>query len=314
MKRFIQSILFFIPASIPIAIGIGTGLVLFSCEEIIDPTLRKADPVLVVDAWLNNKEEDQVIKLTTTQPYLTPALPEGVSDASVTLVYDGGSISFTEDAGEPGTYRWPYDDAVGAFDVIGRAYTLTIVADGITYEATSRINRTVTIDSITFKLDTGPFYPDNTYFAEFWATDSVGKGDTYWIRTYKNGVLLNKPSEINIAYDAAFNEGGNFDGITFLSPIRSVNPNDVDDEGFPLSPYVVGDSVYVEVHSITHESFNFLNEVMVQTNRPGGFGELFAVPLANVSSNIRTITAGGPKAIGFFNVAAVGGFGKKLEL
>lgn len=291
------------------------ALITTSCEEIIDPTLQRAEPLLVVDAWINNKVEDQVIRLTMTQPYLQNTLPTGVSGASIMVSYDGGSVTFTEDAGNTGVYRWTPTEVTAdeVFGEINRAYTLTIVSNGETYEAKSRINRTVPIDSITFKQDTGPFYPEGSYIAEFWATDAVGVGDTYWIRTYKNGTLLNKPGEINIAYDAAFLEGGNFDGITFIAPVRDVSPDEVDEDDLPLSPYVMGDSVYVEIHSITRESFAFLNQVIIQTNRPGGFGELFSTPLANVPSNVKNTNTSGRKAVGFFNVAAVSGMGKKLK-
>lgn len=292
-----------------------TGLLFASCEEVINPELQYADPVLVVDAWINNKVEDQVIRLTLSQPYLSDELPPGVSGATVTVSYDGGSLDFTEDGSDPGVYRWTTDEATSAavFGEIGRAYTLTVVVNGQTFEAVSKINRTVAIDSITFEEDDSPFYPDNSYIAQFWATEPMGTGDTYWIRAYKNGIPLSKPSEINIAYDAGFSPGGSFDGITFIPPIREVNPNDVDEDDMPLSPYVVGDSLYVEIHSITYESFTFLSQVIEQTDRPGGFGELFATPLANVSSNIIKPSPGSLKAVGFFNVAAVQGLGKKLE-
>lgn len=286
-----------------------------SCEDVINPTLPYADPVLVVDAWINNKPEDQIVRLTMSQPYLSNSVPKGVSGATIRVSYDGGTLDFTEDGDEPGTYRWTTDSATSAevFGETGRAYTLTVALNGQTFEATSKINRTVAIDSVTFELDDSPFYPENSYIAQFWATEPVGTGDTYWIRSYKNGVLLNKPSEINIAYDAGFSPGGSFDGITFIPPIREVNPNDVDEDDVPLSPYVPGDSLYVEIHSITYESFTFLSQVIVQTDRPGGFGELFSTPLANVSSNIVSTSSGSRKVVGFFNVAAVEGRGKKLE-
>lgn len=303
-------------SSVKILLGIiAAGLLFASCEEVIDPTLRKADPALVVDAWINDKAEDQVIRLSLTQPYLSHEAPPAVSGATITVSYEGGSIDFTEDTEEPGTYRWTTDETTSAavFGETGRVYTLNISVDGQSFQATSRINRTVAIDSVTFEKDDGPFYPENSYLAEFWATEPPGEGDTYWIRTYKNGELLSKPSEINIAYDAGFSQGGNFDGITFIPPIRAVNPNDVDEDDQPLAPYVIGDSVYVEIHSITHESFTFLSQVIVQTDRPGGFGELFSTPLSNVSTNIVVTSAGPLKAVGFFNVAAVKGSGKKLE-
>lgn len=292
----------------------AAGFVLLSCEDVINPNLRNTKPVLVVDAWINDKAEDQVIRLSLTQPYLSGETPPPVSGATVTITHAGGSLSFAEDVDQPGVYRWITDELTRAdvFGQTGRSYTLSVNVNGQVFQASSRINRTVAIDSITFSESDSPFYPGNAYLAEFWATEPSGEGDTYWIRTYKNGNLLGKPSEINLAYDAGFSKGGNFDGITFIPPIRSVNPNDVDENDQPLAPYEAGDSVYVEIHSITYESFTFLSQVSVQTNRPGGFGELFSTPLANVSSNI--VAAPGPlRAVGFFNVAAVKGLGKKLE-
>lgn len=298
-----------------IFVCIATGLLLASCEEVIHPDLREADPVLVIDAWINDKAEDQVIRLSLSQPYLSDEVPPGVSGATVTVNYDGGSLDFMEDGNDPGVYRWTADEATrdAVFGETGRSYTLTVMVNGQMFEAVSRINRTVAIDSITFELDDSPFYPENSYIAQFWATEPQGTGDTYWIRSYKNGIPLGKPSEINIAYDAGFSPGGSFDGITFIPPIRQVNPNDVDEDDMPVSPYQPGDSLYVEIHSITYESFTFLSQVIVQTDRPGGFGELFATPLANVSSNIIRVTSGPLKAVGFFNVSAVEGLGKKLE-
>lgn len=294
-----------------------TASFFYSCEETINPDLEDADPKLVVDAWLTNKVEDQVVKLSWTQPYLENTLPTGVSGATVVVTYDGGEITFSEDANAAGTYRWTPTDATSAevFGTIGRNYKLTVQVGAETFEATSRINRTVAIDSISFEFEENdPQYPDNSYTAEFWATDPVGKGDTYWIRSYKNGVALLKPSEINVAYDAGFTAGGNFDGVTFLPPLRSVNPDEEDENDEPLSPYEPGDSVYVEIHSITLEAYNFLNQVIIQTDRPGGFAELFSTPLANVSTNITNLDPNGTKAVGFFNVSAVSGMGKKLEL
>ena len=125
---------------------------------------------------------------------------------------------------------------------------------------------------------------------------------------------MNKPSEINLAYDAGFSAGGNFDGVSFITPIRQgINPFDQDDNDEIIPPYLPGDSVYVEIHSITLEAFNFMNEVAIQTNRPGGFSELFASPISNVSTNIFNANNSSRKALGFFNVAAVSGLGKRLE-
>jgi hypothetical protein len=74
----------------------------------------------------------------------------------------------------------------------------------------------------------------------------------------------------------------------------------------------VGDTLYVEIQSISLAAFNYLTQVNIQTNRPGGFSELFSPPIANVPTNIMNLSSNGKKAVGFFNVAAVSGRGKRL--
>jgi hypothetical protein len=176
------------------------------------------------------------------------------------------------------------------------------------------MGRVPPLDSITFRIQEGNQFVTDLYLAEFWAVDPIEPGDTYWIKTYKNGQILNKPSEINLAYDAGFSRGGNFTGVNFIFPIRTaVNPFDQDDDGNFLSPYIVGDSIYIELHSLSEASFDFMTQVVLQTNRPGGFSELFATPLANVSSNMVNLNPTGRKVVGFFNVASVSGGGRKFE-
>ncbi|MBX2966927.1 MAG: DUF4249 domain-containing protein [Cyclobacteriaceae bacterium] len=289
-------------------------VILFSCETEINPTLQYAEPVLVVDAWINNKPEPQVIKLTKTQPYFNQSLPPGVTGAQVIVKgSDDSEYVFTENVTDEGHYTWT-PGAGDAFGETGITYTLTIVAEGETYQSVTRMGRVPQVDSITFRLEEGNQFIDDLYLAEFWATDPAEPGDTYWIKAFKNGQLLNKPSEINLAYDAGFTRGGNFSGAVFISPVRTgINPFDFDENNRFLSPYVVGDSVYVEIHSLSEASFDFLTQVVIQTNRPGGFSELFATPLANVSTNIVNMNPAGKKAVGFFNVASVSGLGRKFS-
>lgn len=289
------------------------GIAAASCETVIDPALEPADPVLVVDAWITNKPEPQVVKLMKTQPYFESTLPPGVTGATVTIEDSQGKVYvFEEDASEPSAYRWiPAGDEV--FGETGLTYTLRIQAEGEDYVSSAVMGRVPPIDSITFRIEEGNQLVTDLYLAEFWGTDPPEPGDTYWIKTWKNGQLLNKPAEILLAYDAGFSRGSNFSGITFIAPIRrGVNPFDTDENGNLISPYVVGDSVYVELHSLSDAAFDFMQEVIVQTDRPGGFSELFATPLANVSTNIASTEGSGKKVVGFFNVAAVSGLGRKF--
>lgn len=297
---------------IKITFGLLVLVSLSACEEVVTPTLEDADPIYVVDAWINNKPEPQVIKLMRTQPYFEETLPPGVSGATITVTDSEGKVyTFTEED-EKGTYLWrPVGSEV--FGETGLTYTLSISVGGETIQSSTGMRDVPPVDSITFNMQKGNSFVDDLYFAEFWATDLEPMDDTYWIRTYKNGELLNLPGDINLAYDAAF-LGSEFTGVMFISPIRtSINAFDEADDGSILSPYVLGDSLYVEINSISRPAFDFLNEVIIQTDRPGGFGELFSTPLANMPTNLKNINPTGTKVVGFFNVAAASGLGRKFK-
>jgi hypothetical protein len=287
---------------------------LYSCETVIYPDLESAGPVFVVDAWITNTPGPQVIRLTKSQPYFDKELPPGVTGASVMIRgSDGSSYNFDEDPGEPGTYVWTPATGI-TFGQAGREYTLTITTGGETLTSNTRMGSVPQIDSITFSFEPGNDLVADWYLAEFWAVDLPEFGNTYWIKSYKNDTLLNKPSELNLAYDAAFSKSGAFSGVQFIAPIRTgINPFDQDSRGNFVSPFEVGDSVYVEIHSLSEASFTYLTQVAIQTDRPGGFAELFATPLANVSTNITNVNATGTKVVGFFNVASVSGLGRKFK-
>jgi Domain of unknown function (DUF4249) len=291
-------------------------LLFASCETIIDPELEQVENVLAVDAWINNKPGNQVIQVMMTQSYFDNALPPGVSGATVQVVNttSGKVVTFTE-SNKKGAYVWSPSSSTELIGEPGDEFLLSIRANGESYEAISKMGRVPEIDSITFTFRKQNSFQPDSYVAEFWATDPAGVGDIYWIRATKNDTLLNKPGEITLAYDAGFSSGqGDFDGIQFIPPIREgINPFEFDEDDNLLSPYDPGDKLYVEIYSITLSSFNYLVQVATQTDRPGGFAELFSTPLANVSTNINNRNPDGKKAVGFFNVSAVSGAGKTLE-
>ena len=283
-----------------------------SCEDDVFPTLQETDRQVVVDAWITNKPEAQRIYLTTTLPYYDAEQPPAVSGATVRIVdSEGKAYDFSET--DPGVYEWTPDAVDTVFGTVGLTYNLEIDVDTLSIRASSVLNRVPPVDSVVFEFEEeDSFFPEG-YYGEFFARDPIGPGDTYWIKSFKNGEYLNKPEELNIAFDAGFSEGGNVDGLIFIPPIRdAVNPFDQDENDDFIVPFVPGDSLYVEIHSINNDAFFFLNELSIQTNRPGGFAEFFAVPLANLPTNI-TSNSGGLPVIGFFNVGAVSGLGALLE-
>jgi hypothetical protein len=285
---------------------------MMACEEIINPTLQPADPVLVVDAWISNVPGPQAVLLSQTQPYFESTVPPPLSGATVSVLDELGHVFVFAEGPTPGRYEWTPSGADTLR--VGGKYTLRVIVGAETFEAASYMGRVPALDSITFDRDKNIATGDSITLSEFWATDPIGRNDAYWIRTWKNGVPLLKPSEINIAYDAGLSIGGPADGVIFIPPVRRrINSFDEDEDGGIKSPIEEGDSVYVQIHSVTVAAFTYLNEVSIQTNRPGGFAELFATPLANVSTNLFNTNPGGSRVVGFFNVAAVEAGGSRYR-
>ena len=287
-------------------------IILISCEEIIYPDLESKTPILVVDAWLNNQNESQTIILSSSQDYLDSTSTKFIDGAEVYIINDNGDkFNFTEK--DKGKYIWNPDSNFSNLGDVGTEFFLNISYNGEKITGSSTLNRTSIIDSINFVK--GEF-PENSYYAEFWSNEKEGVGDAYWIKSYKNGVKQVRSQDIITCIDAgASSEGAIIDGIPFIPPIRRAvtrfERDEITDEF--KSPFEYGDSLYVEIHSIPFEAFDFLNKVSIQIDRQGGFGELFAVSLANSPTNLTVENDSNFPVVGFFCVSAVNGMGNILD-
>ncbi|HAS42073.1 MAG TPA: DUF4249 domain-containing protein [Microscillaceae bacterium] len=263
---------------------------MMACEDVIDVTLGDSTPQLTVDAWISNQLATQTFRLSISQDYFNNNPTAGASGATVVVTDNlGNTYNFTESTTTPGSYTSNFQ---GAIDV---TYTLNVQYQGQEYQASTTLSRVPPIDSLVFKTaeeaDDGPGSVSEGFQAEFFAKDIPGVGDFYRIKTYQNGVLMNKPTDLTSFQDL------NVDGLPFILPIRlSINPSNEDGSGFAQ-----GDVVRVELLSISEEAFLFFDQLETQTNNGG----LFANPIANVPTNIINVNPSGSKAVGFFYASAV---------
>jgi hypothetical protein len=282
------------------------------CEEDFFPELEPADTQIVVDAWINNLPQKQTIYITETLPYYENKFAPGIENATVFLTDNEGNRFDFNDSGISGNYEWIPSAGEPVLGKIGNTYQLQIIINGLEISSVSTLNRVPEIDSVVFRYEEGNSFLPQSYFGSFFARDIVGRGDTYWIKAFKNKQYLSKPNEINIAFDAAIGIGSSADGINFIQPIRDgINPFETDEDDNFLSPYSPGDSVFVELHSITIEAYTFLSELRIQTDRPGGFAELFATPLANLPTNL--VRSDKLPVLGFFCMSAISSKGEYLD-
>lgn len=278
---------------------IALTFMLASCEDPIEVPSQFEAPQLVIDAWLTTQPQPQSIILTQSVDYFQGGRPDSVANATVVVCRERDAVCFDFIHQSGGTYVWPADNgrSLGQQDDI---FTLRIELDGQIYVQNNEVkaNRTAIIDSIRVFFEEESLITEEGFYSELFARDWPGQGDTYLIRAYKNDTLLNRPSEIGLAFDATFDAGANIDGVYFIAPIRQII-NSQDEDGVPI-PYESGDRIYVEVHSLHRTAFNFLQIALEQIQNTG----LFAVPLANAPGNIINAATGAP-ALGVFNVAEV---------
>jgi hypothetical protein len=288
-----------------LAMVLAVVLALSSCEDVIDVNLNRTPPRLVVDAWLTDQPGEQTIKLRLTASYLDNNPAPRVSGATVTVQDNEGKLYEFTDPDNNGDYVWmPTENAV--FGTIGNTYTLQVVYQGQTYQAVSRLNPTVAVETITYEKRAPQLNRQEGYWATLVARDRPETGNCYWIRTYKNGSYLNKPGEINLAYDAGFANTG-LNNQAFIQPIaEQINPQAIDNE----PPYQPGDQVRVEIWSISGSAYNFLSQAQSEMTNSG----LFATVPSNTESNVRNISGESERvAQGFFCVSAVSSGEVKIQ-
>ena len=277
--------------------AIATMIGLTSCEDSITVDNGFEASQIVVDAWLTNEVGQQIIDVTASQDYFDNRLPTGISNAQVTVTNGSEIFNFIHEA--DGKYVWTPSAVEETIGSIGDEFTLQIEVDDKTLISTTQLNRVAEIDSISIYFETEAFGADDGYFAELYARDLPGQGDTYWVKSYRNDTLLNRPQELNIVYDATFDAGTNIDGTTFIRPLRFAI-NALDGDGLPRD-LKLGDKVRCEIYSISNDAFRFLQLVQEQTTN--GDNSIFALPVANSRGNIRD--ENGDLVLGVFNVAAV---------
>ncbi len=274
-------------------------LALTACQDVIDLDTETGPTQLVVDGWVTNQAGPATIKLTQSAAYFDNSIPKPVLSATVTVTDEANVVYEFKDLKADGVYVWTPPAKDTALGHVNGTYRLIIKTGGETYQATTQIRPVPRVDSVNYFFEKPPVAPTNGpsegYTAEFYARDLFGKGDSYWIKTYKNGTYFNRASDISTAYDAGFSPGGNIDGIIFILPIRrSINKE----------LWAKGDSLKVELLSLTDETYYFLQAVNLESSNQG----LFATPPTNIPSNVQNVNTSGRKALGFFGGSAVSTF------
>lgn len=261
---------------------LNTILILFisifalsSCEDVISVKVDQSQVKLVIDAFVNNLDTVQKIRLTKSINYFDSSNTEPpVTDATV-IIADSATLKvFPFVYTSNGNYEWKPNKLTGDTFSVGHTYALLVVTKEDTLISFSHMNPTVErIDSLrTVPTEgNGPPQKKPGKYVEMFAKDLLGSGNYYWIKTFRNDSFMNQVQKINISQDMG-NGSPQVDGGLFIYPKRF--------QGINLfqRPYGDGDKVRVEIHSINQLCYFWFN-LVANENRNSG---LFATPPVNI--------------------------------
>ncbi len=204
------------------------ALSLSSCEEIIDPDLSKADPVVVIEGSVSDQSEVHTVKVSKTINFDQSNSFNGVAGAKVT-VYSSNSQTYAFTESSTGVYKSPRFRGVAGIN-----YILEVITGGKTYKASSLMPTAVKPDSITFKKLT--FFGNSKVYPAVYYTDPAKVQNQYRYIVKVNGLFTAE----QVSEDR-FNDGNaTSDLITF------------DGDGIKT-----GDKVDVEIQCIDRNVFKY---------------------------------------------------------
>jgi hypothetical protein len=232
-----------------------------SCEKVIDININDANPVPVIESYIENDSTCYVLATYTSNFFDNTSSPF-ISDAVITIADDAGNSEQLNYEGD-GVYRG--STVIG---VIGRNYTLSVTIGNNTYTAESKMPPLVPIDSFSIQSLSGFFGGGGNRPERYWVyvnyTDPAVVQNYYAVRT--------------TYFDSSDTEQG---FVTDYSIADDDLSNGIATRSFTtFNSFVSGDTLTTELASLnrtTHFYFKTLEDAIT-----GGFGS--AAP-SNPSTN-----------------------------
>jgi hypothetical protein len=259
------------------------SVILFiSCEETVKLDTLQAPSKIVIEGMVTNVAGNQFVKITKSTDFYQSGNTPRVTNATVTVQDDLGSIfQFVhnpKNESNKNGYYYPSGPFKGS---IGRTYKLKVVADGQTYEAQDQMTRTMTFDSLTNRINEDekkdPKVKGRYYQVLLYGKEPQETKDYYIFKYYRNDSLsLYNISDIYNVDDQGI--GANVNGVT--APIY----------------FGLNDKVRLEALSVSRNAFLYYTDLYNLINSDGG---MFSAPPANPRSNISN------GALGVFQASAI---------
>lgn len=245
-----------------------------SCTELIDIELDSTYRRLVVFGEVSTDSLHHQVSLSYSSDYFFNQPSPRVSDARIELEFDDELIDLEEVDSIPGLYR----TTVAFRGSIGTEYRLTISQvdvdeDGANevYHAQSTMPGGLVLDSVSLLYFNSPF--TSGYQVLVYAFDPPER-EWYNFKLWRNSDML---TDTLIKYAPQTDDFFN-NSYIFGLPVGFLSDDD------PREAVRPGDTITLELNSITQDYYNFLVDAQLEIF---GNNPLFSGPPANVRSNIK---------------------------
>ncbi len=188
-------------------------LLLSGCEKVIDVDLNEADPHIVIEGNLSYNPDTAVVKISMTSSYF---------DTLLSVKVPGAVVTVSNRFGEKFRFKETVDGIYQSKQIKlkpGETYRLEVEANGEKYEASSKLNYSVPIDSVKFYYEEGFSFFESGYYVNFYIFDPPGIKNYYRVKFWKNRVYQNSIDDFYI-FDDRYVDGNNLEINLFRSPFK----------------------------------------------------------------------------------------------
>ncbi len=193
------------------------SITFFSCEKVIDLDLNEAEKALVIEAKMYDDSNELTVNITETTSFYNENEAPGVVNAQVTMRDDLGTVyAFANN--QDGTFS-----AVDFEPQNGRTYTLAVLHENTSYEATASLPEHLPLDSISYEYDDAPLFGDPGYVVYCEVEDPAAIKNFYRVIITVNGEAQNTGADLFL-FDDQYTDGNRI-VIPLFS--ESFSPNDV---------------------------------------------------------------------------------------
>ncbi|XOV67487.1 MAG: DUF4249 family protein [Fluviicola sp.] len=181
---------------------LGIVVLASSCQKVIDVDLNEANQTIVIEGNYTGEDSTVRVSVSLTSSYFNNDPSPTVDNAVVTITDQNGVSTVVPSLGN-GQY-----ELTGYAPVYGTTYTLTVVSEGVTYNAGCLMPAPVQMDPITYQYFEGFFGSDPGYATFLNFQDPPNSTDFYQIVITENGTTFGNIDQIQTQDDALTN--GNY--------------------------------------------------------------------------------------------------------